>query len=156
EAVATLHLSKGPSKDGHATVPTCFLRVQGARVADTLELESSDFVHFRVRLGFAGHFEGEPERWFHVDDPVKLLADTVRARLREAGRAEPATRLLRELPQVVRAALFPSGGALRFDENGMVVDQVDVLSVAITDGALSELFANAQREAVKLQLTDQQ
>ena len=65
---------------------TCFLRHSGARVSDTFEVESNDFVKLRVKLGFSGHFSGEPERWFSVDDPVKLLADTVRARMREAAR----------------------------------------------------------------------
>jgi hypothetical protein len=162
EQLTPLRLSKGPSKDGHTTVTTCFLKVQGARVADTFEVESADFVRFKLKLGFAGHFEGsaeaprECERWFQVDDPVKLLADTVRARLREAARGELATRILKEMPQIVRAALMPDGAELRFPENGMVVETVDVLSVGIADSSLSELFVNVQRDAVKLQLKDEQ
>lgn len=169
EQLTPLRLSKGPSKDGHTTVTTCFLKVQGARVADTFDVESADFVRFRVKLGFAGSFDGAEEalrsggsapasceRWFHVDDPVKLLADTVRARLREATRAEPATRILKEMPKIVRAALMPDGTPLRFAENGMVVETVDVLSVQIADGSLAEMFLNVQRESVKLQLQDEQ
>lgn len=156
EALAPLRLSKGPSKDGHTVVQTCFLRVQGGRLADAFEVDSSDFVRFKVRLGFAGHFEGEGERWFQVDDPVKLLADTVRARLRDACRALPATRLLTDMAAVVRATLFPEDALLRFEENGMVVDHVDVLSVTVADGSLAELFLAVQRESVKLQLQDQQ
>ena len=169
EQLTPLRLSKGPSKDGHTTVTTCFLKVQGARVADTFEVESADFVRFRAKLGFAGYFEGAEEalraggsappaceRWFQVDDPVKLLADTVRARLREAARAAPATRILKEMPQLVRAALMPEGAPLRFAENGMVVETVDVLSVQIADGSLADMFLNVQRESVKLQLQDEQ
>jgi major vault protein len=156
ESLASLRLSKGPSKDGHSTMATSFLRVSGARVADTFELESSDFVRFKVKLGFMGHFEGESERWFQVDDPVKLLADTARAKVREAARAETATRLLKELPALVRQTLFKDATPMRFVENGMVIDNVDVLHVSITDADLAQLFAQAQREAVKLQLTDEQ
>jgi hypothetical protein len=156
EALAPLRLSKGPSKDGHTVVQTCFLRVQGGRLADAFEVDSADFVRFKVRLGFAGHFEGEGERWFQVDDPVKLLADTVRARLRDACKALPATRLLTDMAAVVRATLFPEDALLRFEENGMVVDHVDVLAVTVADGSLAELFLAVQRESVKLQLQDQQ
>jgi hypothetical protein len=169
EQLTPLRLSKGPSKDGHHTVTTCFLRVQGARVADTFEVESADFVRFKVRLGFAGRFDGAEraaaageaalrtcERWFHVDDPVKLLADTVRARLREAARLAPATRILKEMAQIVRSALLPDGAPLRLEENGMIVDTVDVLSTSIADNSLSDLFTNVQREAVQLQLKDEQ
>jgi major vault protein len=156
EQLTPMRLSKGPSKDGHNTTTTCFLRVQGGRVADTFEVESADFVRFKLRLGFAGHFEGDAERWFQVDDPVKLLADTVRARLREAVRLEPAVRILREVAPIVRGVLFPAGEPFRFAENGMVVDHVDVLAVAIVDNSLSEMFTSVQREAVKLQLQDAQ
>jgi hypothetical protein len=156
ESLTALQLSKGPSKDGKATVTTCFLRVRGGRVSDSFELDSADFVRFKVRLGFAGHFEGEGERWFQVEDPVKLLADTVRSRLREVARATPATRLLAELPALVRRCLFGEGDALRFEENGMVIDRVDVLASSVADGSLAELFNTVQRESVKLQLHDQQ
>jgi hypothetical protein len=163
EQLLPFRLSKGPSKDGHNTLTTCFLRVQGARVADTFEVESSDFVKLRIKLGFSGHFEGananEKEKWFQVDDPVKLLADKVRARLREAARAEPLGRLVRDMAKLVRAALFGDTAThvtLRFDENGMVIDACEVLKVEIVDAALAELFTAAQREAVKLQISDEQ
>ncbi|HEY8375323.1 MAG TPA: hypothetical protein VIK91_02490, partial [Nannocystis sp.] len=156
EQLTALKLSKGKSKDGHTTVTTCFLRVQGNRVADNFEVESSDFVRLRVKLGLSGYFDGEPERWFDVEDPVKLLADTVRARVREAARLLPATQLLVDFPSVVRKALLDDGGVLRFPENGMVLSGVDVLGLAVADAALAELFANVQREAVSLQLQDQQ
>lgn len=156
EQLTALKLSKGKTKDGHTTVTTCFLRIQGGRVADNFEIESVDFVRFRVKLGLAGHFEGEPERWFHVEDPVKLLADNVRARVREAARTQSATQLLADFPQVARTALLGEGDALRFSENGMVLSAVDVLGFGVADPALAELFANVQREAVSLQLQDQQ
>jgi hypothetical protein len=152
ESLTTLKLSKGPSKDGHSQVSTCFLRVQGGRVADSFEVESADFVKLKVRVGFSGHFEGEPVRWFNVEDPIKLLADTVRARVREAAALEPATKLLKSLPQLVRAQVLREGNPLRFEENGMVIDGVDVLSVGIVDPGLSGLFQSVQTESVKLQL----
>lgn len=156
ETLDTLRLSKGPSKDGHSLVQTCFLRVQGGRVADAFEVESADFVRLKVRLGFAGHFEGEPERWFNVEDPIKLLADTVRARVREAASNEPATKLLKLMPQLVRAQVLRENEPLRFAENGMVIDAVDVLSVGIVDATLAGLFQNVQVEAVKLQLKNEE
>jgi hypothetical protein len=156
EQLLPFRLSKGPSKDGHTTLTTCFLRVQGARVADTFEVESNDFVKLRIKLGFSGHFEGPGEKWFQVDDPVKLLADKVRARLREAARGEPLARLMRDMAKLVRATLFGTEPTLRFEENGMVIDACEVLKVEIVDGTLADLFSAAQREAVKHQINDEQ
>jgi hypothetical protein len=155
ELLVPLRLSKGPSKDGSSTLPTCFLRHQGTRTSDTFEVESSDLVRFRLRVGFKGHFEGEPLTWFQVEDPVKLLADTARAKVREAARAETANRLLKDFPQVVRGALLPSGNSLRFPENGMVIDSVDVLGVQVLDTELAQLFASAQQDVVKLQISEE-
>jgi hypothetical protein len=156
EQLLPFRLSKGPSKDGHNTVTTCFLRVQGARVADTFELESSDFVKLKVKLGFSGHFEGDKEAWFQVDDPVKLLADHVRAKLREVTRSLPLGRLVRDMPKLVKDTLFGEASSIRFEENGMVIDACVPLDVRIADSALAELFASAQRESVKLQINDEQ
>ncbi|RYE93709.1 MAG: hypothetical protein EOO75_03770 [Myxococcales bacterium] len=155
EQVAPLRLSRGPSKDGSSTLTTAFLRYQGSRTSDTFDVESADLVRFRVRVGFKGHFEGEPVAWFQAEDPVKLMADTARARVREAARAETANRLLKDFPQVVRGALLPSGGGLTFAENGMVIDAVDVLAVQVLDAELAQLFAAAQQDVVKLQISEE-
>lgn len=152
EQLTSLHLSKGPSKDGHDRHTTCFMRVNGARCADAFEVESRDFVRVKVRLGFAGHFEGDPLRWFAVEDPVKLLADAARAKVRAAARELPASELLARLGEIARTAL----AELRFTENGMVLDQVDLLASQLVDPALADLFTRAQREAFELQLKDDQ
>jgi hypothetical protein len=153
ESLLPLRLSKGPSKDGRHTVTTCFLRHSGARVSDTFEVESIDFVKLRVKLGFAGHFDPtEPEKWFSVDDPVKLLADTVRARMRDAARRHPFARLVREMGALVRETT----SELLFGENGMVVDGCELLKLDIVDPALAQLFTDAQREIVKLEIKDEE
>jgi shoulder domain-containing protein len=156
EQLTPLKLSRGASKDGLAAVTTCFLRVRGERTADEFEVVSSDFVGLRVRLELAAHFEGEPERWFDVEDPIKLLCDAARARVRDAARAAPAARLFAELPGLVRAALLGAEGPLRFAENGMTLDEVNVLSFGVVDASLSDLFAQTQREAVSLELQGRQ
>jgi major vault protein len=152
ESLLPLRLSKGPSKDGRHTVTTSFLRHSGARVSDTFEIESNDFVKLRVKLGFAGHFGGDSEKWFSVDDPVKLLADTVRARMREAARQHSFARLVREMGTLVRETTSD----LAWGENGMVVDACELLKLDIVDPALAQLFTDAQREIVKLEIKDEE
>lgn len=156
EQLMPFHLSKGPSKDGHSTTTTCFLRVQGARVADTFDVESNDFVKLKLKLGFTGHFDGPSEFWFSVDDPVKLLADHVRARLREVARELPFARLVRDMGKIVQETLFGENDSFSFEENGMVIDACELLDLKIVDGALAETFSAAQKEMVKLQITDEQ
>ncbi|MEZ4473610.1 MAG: hypothetical protein R3F60_23035, partial [bacterium] len=156
EQLTPLRLAKGASKDGHQSLTTCYLRVQGGRLADTFEVESADYVRLKVRLGLAGHFAGDPEQWFSVEDPVKLLADVLRARLRRGARKYTATKLLASFPDVVEETLLREDGTFSFPENGMVIDAVDVLSCQIADVELARAFSDVQREAVALQLKDEQ
>ncbi|MFO0554073.1 MAG: hypothetical protein U0271_37175 [Polyangiaceae bacterium] len=152
EELTRLRLSKGPSKDGHHAATTCFLRVLGGRFADSFEVEAADLVRLKVRVGLVGHFAGDPARWFAIVDPVKLMADVVRAKVRDACRKHAAAHLLAHMTEVVREAV----GALEVADNGMVLDQFDVLAVHLADGSLGELFARAQREAFELKMKDAQ
>lgn len=156
EQLTALSLSKGPHKTGRETVTTCLLRVRGGRVKDRFEVVSSDFVRVELELGVGGHFEGDPDTWFAVEDPVKLLAATLRERVREACRSLPVGKLLVELPKLVTATVFGSDTAVRFVDNGMVVDRVELLSASLADGKLAAAFAGAQQEAVELELKDEQ
>jgi len=156
ESLIPLRLSRGPSKDGHDRVETAFLQVRGAKVTDMFEVLSADFVKVRVKLGFTGHFETADERCFAVEDPVKLLADTVRAQVREAAAGKSVVELLQNMSALVRNALFGDDGTLRFDENGMVIEQVDVLSCDIVQPELARLFQTVHVEAVRLQLQGEQ
>jgi hypothetical protein len=57
--------------------------------------------------------------------------------------------------KIIRSVLFGEADTLRFDENGMVIDACELLELKIIDPALAELFTSAQKEAVKLQITDE-
>lgn len=155
EQLTALSLSKGPHKTGRETISTCLLRVRGGRVKDRFEVVSRDFVRVELELGVAGHFEGDPDTWFAVEDPVKLLAASLRERLREACRALPVGKLLVELPALV-GSLLGSEGGLRFADNGMVIDRVELLGSSLAEAKLAAAFAGAQHEAVELELKDEQ
>lgn len=165
EQLTPLSLSQGPCKDGRDTRASCFLRVSGGRVRDYFELTAEDLTRFRVELGVAGHFEGEPEQWFAIEDPVKHATVEIRARIREAARELPATRLFGELAGLIQRAVFgepqESGGGdeargLRFAANGLVVDAVDLQGVELVDGKLAAAFDQAQKGAVEAELQDRQ
>lgn len=157
ERLTALGLSEGPSKDGSTRVLSCFLRVRGGQTEDTFDIESSDFVRFRVKAQLTYGFSGSNERWFNVEDPIKLIADEVRGRVRAAARSTPATELVNDLPDVVAAALFGGGSEpVEIEDNGMVVEAVDVVSYSLVDPALAKLFDEAHRELVTLQLKDLQ
>ncbi|MCA9684672.1 MAG: hypothetical protein KC457_20975, partial [Myxococcales bacterium] len=163
EQLTALSLSKGQHKDGRETVATCFLRVRGGRFRDRFTVESKDLTRFVVELGISGHYAGEPERWFALEDPVKEIAVAIRGRVRQAARGLPATKLFTGFAELVQTAVFSTisdGGTteaeLAFSECGAVVDAVELLSLGLADNKLAAAFEQAHKGAVELELQDQQ
>ena len=152
EQLATLSLSKGPHKTGRETVATSFLRIRGSRVRDRFEVESADLTRFWVELGVGGHFEGEPETWFSVEDPVKHVTATIRSRIRAAARELPAIELFTKVPELVSGIQ----DQLRFEDCGIVIDEVEVQGVSLVDGKLAAAFAEAHKGEVQRVLQDRQ
>jgi len=157
ERLTTLNPSVSANKDGSNRIASSFLRVRGGQTEDTFDVESSDFVRLRVTVHIDYGFSGVPERWFNVEDPIKLLADEVRSRVRAAARTQSATELVPDLPDVVQAAVFGEDTKpVTLEDNGMDVLSVEVLASYLVDTDLAKLFDAAHRELVALQLKDLQ
>ena len=155
EQLTTLQLSKGPHKTGRDTVATCFLRIRDGRVRDRFELESSDLTRFTIDLGVTGHFAGDPERWFAVEDPVEHVTAQIRTRVRDAARKVPAIELFGKIPELVRE-VTGAPGSLAFEDCGVVIDEVEVHAVALVDPKLAAAFSEAHKSEVALVLQDRQ
>src|SRR5690606_7817412 len=156
EQLTALNLSKGPHKTGRETVATCFLRIRDSRVRDRFELESSDLTRFTVELGIAGHFAGEPERWFAVEDPVKHVTAQIRTRVREAARKVPAIELFGKIPELVHEVVTVEQGTPSFADCGVVIDSIEVHNVSLADGKLAAAFSEAHKSEVARVLEDRQ
>ncbi|MFO7563603.1 MAG: hypothetical protein R6X02_13230, partial [Enhygromyxa sp.] len=156
EQLTALELSKGPHKTGRETVATCFLRIRDGRVRDRFELESSDLTRFVVELGIAGHFAGEPERWFSVEDPVKHVTAQIRTRIREAARKVAAIELFSKIPELVQEVVATEQGSPSFADCGVVIDSVEVQNVSLADSKLAAAFSEAHKSEVARVLEDRQ
>lgn len=156
EQLTALNLSKGPQKTGRETVATCFLRIRDSRVRDRFELESSDLTRFVIELGIAGHFAGEPERWFAVEDPVKHVTARIRTRIREAARKIPAIELFGKIPELVHEVVTTEQSAPSFADCGVVIDSIEVQNVSLADGKLAAAFTEAHKSEVARVLEDRQ
>jgi major vault protein len=156
EVLEVLQLSTGTPKQADRRLETVYLRTLNNRVSDACTIETAD--HVAIHLGYALRvsFEGDPQRWFEVEDYVQLLCDHVRSILRAAIKRRPIDEVYAGVVDLVRGAVLGvasgEGGArpgLAFVENGMRVTDVEVLDVTIGDDAIAELLAGAQRQAVQ-------
>ncbi|MDP1920218.1 MAG: hypothetical protein Q8L14_28495 [Myxococcales bacterium] len=157
EELGVLSLSTGTPKTDAALLPTCFLLVDGNKVSDRLEVRTSDHVQLEVRLSYRVSFSSSPgsddARWFNVSNYVALLCDHLGSIVRAAVRATPIDRFHAASTEILRGAVLgEKKGDKRtgreFEENGMLVYDVEVLEVRILDGDVDELITDAQRSAI--------
>ena len=155
ETLEVLQLSTGTPKRAERRIDTVYLRTLNNRVSDRCTIETADHVAISIAYALRVGFEGDPQRWFEVEDYVRLLADHVRSLLRAAIRRRSIDDVYANVVELVRDALLGTaaeGGArpgLAFSENGMRVTDVEILDVTIGDEDIAQLLGDAQRQTVE-------
>lgn len=160
QSLDVLSLSTGKPKTTDKLFRTAYLRVSSNRVSDVVIVETSDHVRVLLKLVHQVDFEGDPGRWFSVENYVKHLCDHARSVLKGAVRKVPIERFYADAAAIVRGAILGApiaeGGrrpGMTFEANGMRVTDVEVLDASITDDKVSAMLATAQREAVESAVT---
>ena len=159
ETLEALNMSTGTPKTTNRLLSTVFLKTAGNQVSDVVEVVSSDLVRAHVRLAYRVSFEvsgaaDDAERWFRVDNYVKLLCDHAGSMLKAAARKTPIRTLKQNGADIVRDAILgpksPTGRTgLAFEDNGMRVTDVEVLDIAVADADVGALLVEAQVNAVR-------
>lgn len=154
ETLEALTLSSGTPKSSDAPIRTVYLRVLNNKVSDVIEAETRDLCSVAIRVSYRVSFEGDPARWFDVEDYVKFLTDHMRSLVRHAVKRMGIEEFHANSVAVVRdAVLGQSAEAAKrpgrhFEENGMAVTDVEVLDVRIGDETISGFLVQAQHTAV--------
>jgi len=163
EKLTYLELSCGTPKNDAKTLKTCFLRTMGNRVTDVIRIQTSDFVDIDVKVTYNIEFEQEfKERWFNHPNYIQVLVDHLRSLVRNVTRGQSLSELWVNIPNVVRNTILGAKGeggvrpGRLFNENGMRVTEVEVLSSTLLDPTLAKQFSDVQRLMVSLQIGDRE
>src|SRR5690606_29222472 len=78
ETLQVLELSTGTPKSEYNLYKTVYLRVLNNKVSDLVEVETRDLVRVQIQLSYRVNFEGDPNKWFEVENYVKFLTDHLR------------------------------------------------------------------------------
>ena len=149
-----LTLSTGKPKSMDKPFKTVYLMVANNYVTDVVEAETHDYCKVKVKLSYRLNFEGDnPEKWFAVENYVKLLCDNMRSRIRNRVRRlgikefyHNATDVLRDLILGEPVEGQPRPGR-RFPENEMRIFDVEVLEVNL-DAELQGMLERQERAAI--------
>jgi major vault protein len=156
ETLEVLTLSTGKPKTTDALLETPYLRVENNQVSDIVHVETRDHVHVELQLSYRVDFEGDPLRWFSVENYVKMLCDHARSVLKGRVRENTVEDFYAASTQRIRdAVLGPSADGKRPGmafANGMRVVDVDVLKVILKDEAIRALLDEAQHDVVRMNI----
>lgn len=155
ETLAPLELSTGTPKSTEKLFRTVYLLVHNNRVSDLVQVETHDLVKLNLRVAYRVNFEGDnPEKWFEVENYVRLLSDHMRSLIRNAVKRKGVIEFYSNAIDIVRdTALGVSADGKRpgraFSENNMRVYDLEVLDVAIVNPEIAKVLANAEMESLK-------
>jgi len=154
ESLGIMELSTGKPKTDERLIKTAYLRVTNNKVSDIITVETKDLVKVDVRLSYLVNFTGEPEKWFDVENYVKLLTQHLRSVVRNAVKKKGIEEFYDNSTDIIRDTVLGIQGengqrpGHLFKENGMHVYDVEVLDVKITDISIANSLVKAQQEVV--------
>jgi major vault protein len=156
ESLEKLTLSTGKPKTTDRLLETVYLLTHNNKVSDIVNAETKDLVKVKVKVSYRVNFEGEPKKWFSVENYVKLLCDHVRSKMRNAIKKVGIEEFNNNSIDIVRNTILgmPVEGKGRpgqkfVDDNGMHVHEVEVLDVVIGDDRIANMLITAQHTAVE-------
>ena len=156
ETLAPMELSTGTPKTDERLFGTVYLRVQNNKVSDIVKVETEDLVQVDVSLSYRVNFESdEHEKWFAVENYVRLLVDHLRSLIRNTAKHKGIEEFYAGAIDIIRDAVL--GGqnengkrpGRSFTENSMRVYDVEVLDVKIGNADVARMLTGAQTEALQ-------
>ena len=158
EKLQVLALSTGKPKNMDKVFRTAYLAVANNQVSDIVSVVTKDMVNVDIkvayRVNFIGGTEAERLKWFGIQNYVKFLCDHLRSILRGASKELTVAELNQTYVTFVRDKVLGHKTTDKrpgkfFEENGMLVYDVEVLGITIGDAAIAKLLADVQHRAVQ-------
>ena len=159
ETLESMELSTGTPKNADNALKTVYLRVLYNKISDIIQAESMDFTQVSVHLSYRVNFEGEPEKWFDVENYVKFLTDHMRSFVRNIAKKHSIMDFYNNGIELIRDAILglPDAEGKRkgrlFEENGMRIYDVEFLgNIKLMDLGMESLLIASQQDVIKQNL----
>lgn len=169
QTLEVLELSTGRPKITDNLIKTAYLRVENNKISDLINIQTKDFVDVQIKVSYCVDFlESYKDKWFSVENYVKYMCDRERSLMKRAAKQYTIEEFYANASDIVREICLnlPKEGEEQgesecgrtgrfFRENGMLVHDVEVLSVAV-ERNVAEILEDHQEEMIRkcLELSD--
>ena len=146
ETLEVLELSTGRPKTTDNLLKTVYLRVENNKISDLINVQTKDFVDVQVKVSYCVDFLPEyQDKWFSVENYVKYLTDRQRSLIKREAKLHTIEDFYENASDIVRKVALNISDTKEetkeegkrtgrlFKENGMLVHDVEVLSVFVED-----------------------
>ena len=157
ETLEAVTLSTGRPKMKDRTISTAYLKIENNKVTDTIDAQTSDFVDVRVQVAYSVNFLPEhKDKWFSVQNYVQHLCEKQRNLIRRAVKDYSIEEFYENAATIIsNVALDVVEGKETkgrfFAENGMLVHDVEVLSLEV-ERRVASILDYHKEEAIKNRL----
>lgn len=166
ETLEIVTLSTGKPKNTDRTISTAYLRVDNNKVSDIVSVQTKDYVNVNIMLSYNVNFlEAHKDKWFSVDNYIKHMCDRMRSLLKREAKKYNIEEFYAQATDIVRTVVLNKTDKSKeksdayegrfFKENGMLVSDVEVLSIQVSQN-VAKMMEEHQREMVQktLELSD--
>ena len=168
ETLESMSLSTGRPKTTDNLLHTAYLRVENNKISDVISVQTKDYVDVQIKVSYCVDFlESHKDKWFNVENYIKYLCDRERSLLKREVKKYTIQEFYANSTDIVRKVVLNlSEGKKKekadsqregrfFAENGMLVHDVEVLSVMV-ERSVANIINEHQEEMIRknLELTD--
>lgn len=138
---------------------TAFLPISDNKIEDTITVQTSDFVDFKIKLEYSMKFlKNFKDRWFNVDDIEGHLKDKLRILIKNIARKYTVDNFYKNYESILRNEILNCANdtskdkntsiGRTFSENGMFINDVNVSLVSI-EKSVAELLNSHQANIIQ-------
>ena len=153
QTLEELQMSTGKPKTTDKVIHTVYLRHENNKVSDIISVETKDFVRCEVDVSYNVSFDkAQMDKWFNVDNYVKYLCDKMRSEVKKEVKKYGIEEFYQNYSTIVHEVVLTNK---TFVENGMNVQDCEVLSIHIEDNVAEMLIAHQEEMLTQsLKLSD--
>ena len=138
---------------------TAFLPVSDNKIEDTITVQTSDFVDFKIKLEYSMKFLKDfKDRWFNIDDIEGHLKDKLRILIKNVARKYTVDNFYKNYESILRNEILNGTDDSKkdknasigrtFSENGMFINDVNVSLISI-EKSVAELLNSHQANIIQ-------